>query len=84
MKEKVLVRISVPIANLTYDIKIPYDLSVRTASQVITRLIKSQSEEAVPLSKIPVLWKSSDGSEPEQSKTIREIGTRDGDLFLLI
>ena len=84
MKEKVLVRINVPIANLSYDIKIPYELTIGTASQVITRLIKSQNEDAVPLSAIPVLWKSSDGRELDQSKTIREIGTKDGDMFLLI
>ncbi|WP_369413332.1 EsaB/YukD family protein [Aristaeella hokkaidonensis] len=84
MKEKVLIRISVPIANRSYDMKIPYDLTVGTASQVITKLVKSQSEDMLPLSKTPVLWTSDNGSELDRSKTIREIGTKDGDMFLLL
>lgn len=84
MKEKVMVRISIPVANLSYDMRIPYDLTVGTASQVISRMIKHQSENIVPLSKTPVLWKSNNGKKIDQSKTIREIGTKDGDMFLLI
>ena len=84
MKEKVLIRISVPIANRSYDMKIPYDLTVGTASQVITKLVKSQSEDMLPLSKTPVLWTSDNGSELDRSKTIRETGTKDGDMFLLL
>ena len=84
MKEKVLVRIDIPVAGLSYDMKIPLDLTVGTASQVITKLVRSQSEDTIPLSKAPVLWKSDSGRELDQAQTIREIGTRDGDMFLLL
>ena len=84
MKEKVMVRIQVPIANLSYDMKIPYDLTAGTASQVISGMIRQQSEGIIPLSKHPVLWRSDRGTEVDQSQTIREIGTKDGDMFLLL
>ena len=83
MKEKVMVRINIPFANLAYDMKIPCDLSVGTASQVISDIIKSIGDDEIPFSTMPVLWNSDTGTILDQSKTIREIGTKDGDCFIL-
>ena len=84
MKDKVLVRIDVPIANAAYDLKIPCDLTAGTTANVITGMIRDTGGGSVPLSASPVLWQAERGVPLDAQKTIRENGIEDGALLLLI
>ena len=84
MKDKVLVRINVPIANAAYDLKIPCDLTVGTTADVITGIIRDAGGDSVPLSTAPVLWQAERGVPLDAQKTVRENGIEDGALLLLI
>lgn len=84
MKDKVMVRINVPIANAAYDLKIPCDLTVGTTAGVITDMIRQAGGNSVPLSTAPVLWQAEKGVPLDSQKTIRENGIEDGALLLLI
>lgn len=84
MKEKTLVRIQVPMADAAFDVRVPYDLPVATASEMVANMFKSISESKLPLSASPVLWYPKKGIALEGSRTIREYEITDSDLLLLV
>ena len=84
MKDKVLIRVDVPIANAAYDLKVPCDLTVGTTAKVITDMIRGIGGNGVPLSTAPVLWRAEKGVPLDAQKTVRENGVEDGSRLLLI
>lgn len=84
MKDKVLIRISVPMADMAYDFRVPLDLPLGTVSEMITGMLRNATEEQIPLSNVPLLWCAKTGIMPDRRKTIRELGLTDSDMLLLI
>ena len=84
MKEKVLVRVKLPMADMAFDVRIPYDISVAVAAKMIAKMFKQITREDLPISKEPILLKAPIGELIDGTKTIRESGITDSDLLLLI
>lgn len=84
MNDKVLIRVSIPIADIAYDFRIPYDLTAGTTARVVTDMIRQIASNPIPLSEDPVLWEYSRGEVLNAQKTIREIGIENGAMLLLV
>lgn len=84
MKEKVLVRVGVPMADIAFDMRIPYDLSAATTAGMAADMLNSLAGRRLPLNPVPVLWYGKTGKVLEDAKTIREYEITDSDILLLI
>lgn len=83
-KEKVMVRVTVPMANISYDLKIPRDLTSHSVTGTVIALFKQKNGYDFPLSEMPSLWRKKDGTELDSSCTVRELGITDSEELLLI
>lgn len=84
MKEKTLVRINVPMADMAFDVRVPYDLPAVTVSAMVANMFSKISDNRLPLSACPVLWYPKKGIALEGERTMREYEITDSDLLLLI
>ena len=86
MKEKVLVRISLPMGDMAYDVRLPYDVDCAVAAGIISEMFKkvTESNEPSPVSFSPALWWKSKGVSLHEGKSLREYGITDSDQLLLI
>ena len=84
MKEKILIRVNVPMADIAFDVRVPYDITAGVAAEMISGMFRSVVESELPLSAFPVLWYPKAGMILEGGRTVREYGITDSDMLLLI
>lgn len=84
MKDKVLVRVSMPMADMAYDIRIPYDLKCATVTEMIAEMFKNLNRGNLPIGNTPLLWFTREDCVLDDTKTLREYGITDSDMLLLI
>ena len=84
MKEKILVRVNVPMADVAFDVRIPYDITAGVAAEMMSRMFRSITEAELPLSAFPVLWYPKAGMILDGGRTVREYGITDSDMLLLV
>ncbi|MBQ9325532.1 MAG: hypothetical protein IJ246_07165 [Clostridia bacterium] len=84
MNDKVLVRISVPMADIHYDMRIPCDLTCHTVAHHIRDMLERMQGHAIAVSENPVLWIGKAQRIADSGKTLREMGITDSDLLLLL
>ena len=83
MKEKVLIRISVPMGDKAFDIRVPYDMDCGIVTDVIAEMFNRVDKE-IPLGRPAVLWWKKKRIQLEDGRTLREYGITDSEQLLLI
>ena len=53
MKEKVFVRLQLPIANRSYDVRLPYDAAAGIITDTLVKMLRSQQPQELPLQASP-------------------------------
>lgn len=84
MKEKVFVRLQLPIADQHYDVRLPFDSSVGLITDTLVRMLELRQPRGLSLQKHPMLWSAREGKPLEGDRTLREQGILDSDLLYLI
>ena len=84
MKDKVLVRVRLPMADLNYDVRLPADISVSRITDTLYKTVQSLQKTPLPVKKRPILWSMKSISPLQTDKTLREQGVTDSDMLFLI
>lgn len=84
MKDKVLVRICIPMADIANDFFIPRDICCGVAAKILSDMIKKNYQQDIPISDVPLLWYAKENTLLDEAKSFREIGITDSDMLLLI
>ena len=84
MKDKVLIRVEVPLAEEACDFRVPYDLKGSTVVDIIAGMFQQMNRNCLPIHDPPVMWHARDGKKIDESRTLREQNVMDSDLILLI
>ena len=84
MKDKVFVRVSLPMADLNYDVRLPADVSVSRVTDTLFKTFQSLHSSPLPVRERPVLWSMKNVTPLDMEKTLREQGVTDSDMLLMI
>ena len=86
MKDKVLVRVIVPMGDLAMDFRIPYDLDAAVVTDMLVQMLQRlrENEEKPPIGQPAVLWWKRKGKLLDGGATLREYGVTDSEQLLLI
>jgi hypothetical protein len=84
MKEKVFVRLQLPIANRSYDVRLPYDAAAGIITDTLVKMLRSQQPQELPLQASPMLWSAREGKPLAADRTLHEQGILDSELLYLI
>ena len=84
MKDKVFVRVSLPMADLNYDVRLPADVSVSRVTDTLFKTFQSLHSSPLPVREKPVLWSMKNVTPLDREKTLREQGVTDSDMLLMI
>ena len=84
MKDKVLVRVMIPMGDIAYDIRVPYDLKCAVVTEMIAEMFKTLNQGDLPIGDSPLLWLIKDDCMLDDTKTFREFRITDSDMLLLI
>ncbi len=84
MKEKVFIRLQLPIADRSYDVRLPFDAAADTITDTLVKMLRSQQPQGLALQNSPMLWSAREGRPLAADRTLREQGILDSDLLYLI
>lgn len=84
MEDKILVRVRMPIADVSQDVRIPLNLTVSTVSEMLAQMFIQSCQRPLPMCERPTLWLSSAENPLDEAMTIRELGIADSDELFLI
>ena len=84
MKDKVFVRVSLPMADLNYDVRLPADVSVSRVTDTLFKTFQSLHSSPLPVREKPVLWSMKNVTPLDREKTLREQGVTDSDMLLML
>jgi len=84
MKDKVLVRVRLPMADLNYDVRLPADIPVSRVTDTLLQTLQSLQKSPLPVKDRPVLWSMKNAKPLETDKTLRELGVTDSDMLFMI
>lgn len=84
MKEKVLIRVEVPLADEACDFRVPYDLPCVTVADMITGMFQKMNRNCLPIHDPPFLWHERNHAALDEARTLREQGVMDSDLIVMV
>lgn len=84
MKDKVLVRVQIPMAGLNYDVRLPADISVSRVTDTLYRMVSGLHKSELPIGQKPCLWLQKNACALDTEKTLREQGVTDSDMLFMI
>lgn len=83
--DKIMVRIMLPVRNLSFDVRLPEDLMVKDAVPTIVEILKKVAGDELLLSGKNILCKSDSGeilSSPDMR--LKDLGIKDADMLYLV
>lgn len=84
MKEKVHVRVRLPLADCQYDVRLPADSQVEALTQTLVSMLQKHNTAPLLLQQKPTLCSAKTGEKLNAELTLREQGIKNSDLLLLI
>ena len=84
MREKVLIRVEVPLAGEACDFRVPYDIQCAAVVDIIAGMLQKMNRNSLPIHNPPVLWHARNRAKLDETRTLREQNVMDSDLVLII